>query len=401
MRKIHFVLPANNSSSQTRVMAEYANQLVQRGFDVTVSVPHFDFYDFVQWRLRYDRRRPSWPGESLIRWVRWLGVPFLKSLLIRRPWFGQSAHRVDPRIKINRYGHRPSARNMPDADVVMVFQPYLLPHLLALPASKGRVLGSVRLDYKAGTSDPDEAIAEWRKFCNSFYQTLNIPLFTVSRRSLESARAMGVEVEAVIPNGVNTEEFRDGGRRGLLDPVRVTLFTQDHPQKGRDFGCAVVESLRRSQELRGVLFCAAGGNVKPAQRPLFDKVYGYLTGEDYVRMFQETDIFIYPSLYEGFPAVPLEAMASGCALVTTLISGVEEYGVHGENCLTAQPKDVEGMARNVLSLIQDARLRDSLRGKGLQTARQFSWKAATGRLVEFIDSLEGAPARTTSLAHSA
>jgi len=401
MRRVHFVLAANNSSSQTRVVAEYANQLVRRGLDVTVSVPHFDFYDFVQWRLRIDRRRAGRPGEHLIRWMRWMGAPFLKSLLIRRPWVGQSAHRVDPRVRINRYGHRPSARNMPDADVVTAFQCYLLPALLALPAEKGRVVGSIRLDYRSGMSDPDEAVAEWRKFCNSFYQTLNIPLFAVSRRSLESARAMGVDVTAVIPNGVNTEEFRDGGRRGPQDPVRVTLFTQDHPQKGRDFGCAVVESLRRSQGPRGALFCAAGGNVKPAQRPLFDKVYGYLTGEDYVRMFQETDIFIYPSLYEGFPAVPLEAMASGCALATTLVSGVEEYGVHGENCLTAQPNDVEGMVRNVRSLIEDAGLRDSLREKGLQTARRFSWEAAADRLVGFMDSLEGAPARTTSLAHSA
>ncbi len=382
---LHFVLAANNSSSQTRVTAEYANELARRGFQVLISVPRFDFYDFIQWRLRYDWNKSLNRWARFSRWVRWFALPRLKSALIQLPWFGQSAHRLDPRVRVCRYGTRPTARNMPDADVVIAFQCYLLGHLSALPEPKGRVIGSVRLDYGAGTRDPDPMVAEWRRFCNEFYQRLKVPLFAVSRRSLESARAMGIDVETVIPNGINTEEFTDGGRRGARNPLRVTLFTQDHPQKGQDFGCAVVERLRKELgEDSRVLFTAAGGPVKERYRPLFHEIRGYLTGPDYVRMFRETDIFIYPSLYEGFPAVPLEAMACGCALVTTRVSGIEEYGLHGENCLMADPHDVETMVGNVRRLIEETAFRDQIREKGLATAKTFGWDKAADRLLYFL-----------------
>ena len=119
-------------------------------------------------------------------------------------------------------------------------------------------------------------------------------------------------------------------------------------------------------------------------------------------MFQQTDVFIYPSLYEGFPAVPLEAMACGCALATTLVSGVEEYAAHGENCMTAAPGDVEAMFRNVQSLILDTNLRDRVREGGLRAAGRYSWKAATDRLVEFLNGLEtGAAADHTQTAIAA
>jgi glycosyltransferase involved in cell wall biosynthesis len=173
----------------------------------------------------------------------------------------------------------------------------------------------------------------------------------------------------------------------------VTLFTHDHPQKGQDFGCAAV---RRVRELLGhpvthkdVRFFSAGGNVKPEHRALFDGHYGYLTGRNYVRMFQETDVFIFPSLYEGFPAVPLEAMASGCALVTTRVSGVEEYAVHGKNCMTCLPGEVERMAENILALIEDTALRDTLRENGLRVASNYSWESATDQLVAFLEEETG------------
>lgn len=384
--KIHFVLAANNSSSQTRVTVEYANQLVRRGQEVTVSVSRFDFFDFVLWHLAREGRKSRSRMGFFRQWVSWLALPWLRSLLVPRPWFGQKGHRLDPRVRVNRYGCVPRTGNMPEADVVVAFQCYLLPHLLYLHPSRGRVVGSIRLDYAAGAADPVEEVAEWREFCNSFYQRLNLPLFAVSRRALESAQRMGVTVDTVIQNGVNTEEFTDSGRRGTARPLQITLFTHDHPQKGREFGCAVIQKVRQQVKGRAeIQFCSAGGNVKPEHHSLFDRHYGYLTGAEYVRMFQETDIFIFPSQYEGFPAVPLEAMACGCALATTRVSGVVEYAQHGLNCMTAPPGDAARMTENVLELIRDARLRDSLRDAGVRTAASYSWSAAADKLAAFLE----------------
>ena len=390
MKRIHFVLAANNSSSQTRVTVEYANRLARRGYEVAISVPKFDFFDFVLWRLRRESAR----GESRLQlaqeWVSWLFLPALRSFLPPRPWVGQTDHPLHPSVQVRRYRFLPGSNNMPDADVTIAFQCYLLPHLLDLDPAKGRVVGSIRLDYGAGTADPVEEVAQWREFCNYFYKRLYVPLFSVSEKAKESARKMGILVEKVIQNGINIEEFRDGGRRGEQHPLRVTLFTHDHPQKGQDFGCAAIRRVReRLGHQADVRFFSAGGNVKPEYRALFDGHYGYLTGRNYVRMFQETDAFIFPSLYEGFPAVPLEAMASGCALVTTRVSGVEEYAVHGKNCMTCLPGEVEPMADNILALIGDSALRDTLRENGLRVAQNYSWESATDQLVAFLEEETG------------
>lgn len=397
MKRIHFVLAANNSSSQTRVTVEYANALARRGFDVAISVPHFDFFDFVLWRLNREKSLGRGRLHLCRQWFSWLILPAIRSLVLRRRWVGQTDHRLDPRIKVRRYAFRPGRGNMPDADVLIAFQCYLLPHLMYLHPSKGRVVGSIRLDYRAGTADPVEEVAEWREFCNAFYQRLNVPLFAVSRRAKESAAAMGISVETVIQNGINTEEFRDGGRRGAPRPLHVTLFTHDHPQKGQDFGCAALRRVReRLGEGAGVRFSSAGGSVKPEHRPLFDHHYGYLTGEAYVRMFQETDVFIFPSLYEGFPAVPLEAMACGCALAATLVSGVEEYAAHGKNAMLCLPGETDLLAENILALIGDVRLRDSLREEGIRTAESYSWEKATDRLLLFLEQGAGDDSQAVS-----
>ena len=389
MRTIHFILAANNLSSQTRVAVEFSNHLVEKGYEAVVSVPYFDFIDFVLWHLRRDDRQRRGRLSSLYRWGAWLYLPLLKSMLQRKPWVGPSGYRVDPRVRVNRFWTVPNAGNMPDADRIVASQCYLLPRLLRLPARKGKVVGSIRLDYQAGIEDSDPKVSQWRVFCNAFYQRLDVPLFAVSQRSRESAVALGIPVEEVIENGVNTEEFSDGGRRGPLEPVRVTLFGNDHPQKGQDFGCAVIRRLRSESFGKRILFCAAGGRVKPCYRDLFDVDYGYLTGKDYVRMFQETDIFLFPSLYEGFPAVPLEAMACGCALATTRVSGVEEYAAHGKNCMVCLPNDVETMAANVRTLILDVTLRDGLRENALSTVKRYSWDVATEKLIRFLENPDG------------
>jgi hypothetical protein len=117
---------------------------------------------------------------------------------------------------------------------------------------------------------------------------------------------------------------------------------------------------------------------------LFDHNYGYLHGEEYVKAIQESDIFVYPSLYDGFPAPPLEALACGSALVTTAVEGVTEYAVDGENCLLCKPGNAVMMRDNVIRLVHDATLRERLRSNGPKTAKAYSVERSARQLLEFL-----------------
>ena len=118
------------------------------------------------------------------------------------------------------------------------------------------------------------------------------------------------------------------------------------------------------------------------QRELTRTNYFHKTLPDALK---ESDIFIYPSLHDGFGAPPQQAMACGCALATTRIPGTEEYGVHEENCMMSTPNDVETMTNNVKRLIWNSELRDKIRDNGLKTMKKFSREISTNQLIRFFE----------------
>jgi len=134
-------------------------------------------------------------------------------------------------------------------------------------------------------------------------------------------------------------------------------------------------------------FCSLG-YVLPEHAALFDYNYGFLHGEAYVQALQQTDIFVYPSLYDGCPSPPLEALACGCATVTTMVGIVSQYAVDGENCLLCQPGDATELAQAVLRLLTDTALRERLYRSGPRTAEAFGIHRVTSQLLEFLVDLQ-------------
>jgi len=89
-------------------------------------------------------------------------------------------------------------------------------------------------------------------------------------------------------------------------------------------------------------------------------------------LFRCAGVFVYPSLSEGFGIPPLEAMTFGCPVITSNTSSLPE--VVGDAALLVDPYDSSALAAAIDEVLTDRSLASSLRRRGEDHVRQFTWQ---------------------------
>ena len=108
------------------------------------------------------------------------------------------------------------------------------------------------------------------------------------------------------------------------------------------------------------------------------RFFGFVPDDTLAVLYRLADVFVFPSLYEGFGLPPLEAMASGTPVVTSNVSSLPE--VAGDAALLVDPRDPEAIAGAIRMLLTDRTLREDLRERGLARAHAFSWETSIARV---------------------
>ncbi len=112
-----------------------------------------------------------------------------------------------------------------------------------------------------------------------------------------------------------------------------------------------------------------------------------LSYEELADLYASSDVVVCPSWYESFPLPPLEAMASGTAVITTP-NGTEDYCKDGFNCLIIPSRSPKRIVEAVNTLLSNKELQRQLIDNGLDTVKRYSWeKAARNRERMLIDIL--------------
>jgi glycosyltransferase involved in cell wall biosynthesis len=112
------------------------------------------------------------------------------------------------------------------------------------------------------------------------------------------------------------------------------------------------------------------------------KFLGYVPKEDLVCLYQGAEVFVYPSLYEGFGLPVLEAMASGCPVVTSSVSSLPE--VVNDAGILVDPNNIDDIALGIKKALAE---REILIKKGLTQAAKFSWGKTAKETLEIYKEL--------------
>jgi glycosyltransferase involved in cell wall biosynthesis len=101
------------------------------------------------------------------------------------------------------------------------------------------------------------------------------------------------------------------------------------------------------------------------------------------RLYSEAHVALCPAWHDAFPMYPMEAMACGCAVVSTGI-GVEDYAQHEHNALIVSARDSEAMADAIVRLHSDVALRTRLVDQALRDVKDFTWERSLDRMEELL-----------------
>ncbi len=112
---------------------------------------------------------------------------------------------------------------------------------------------------------------------------------------------------------------------------------------------------------------------------------GYVWDDDLVLLYNRAKAFVFPSHYEGFGIPVLEAMASGCPVITATGSALEEVG--GNAAKYVDPGSLEALAAAIEKILVNTRVSGQMTADGLLQAKRFSWRQTAEQTWKIFTSL--------------
>jgi glycosyltransferase involved in cell wall biosynthesis len=200
----------------------------------------------------------------------------------------------------------------------------------------------------------------------------------------------------VMPNGIDLERFDDLPREEMrvrlqtkADDRLIIFVGRFRPEKAVTYLIEALAVVRQKDQSARLVLVGEGpeeDNLRQLVRHLnlgdCIDFAGQISNEQVPQYMAAADIFVLPSLSEGFPNVVLEAMAVGLPVVASRVGGLPEIIEEGENGFLVEPKMPEQIADRVLLLLRNDGLRIRIARNNRAKAKGYSWEGVVNRLVE-------------------
>lgn len=221
---------------------------------------------------------------------------------------------------------------------------------------------------------------------------LSDAVITVSNSSASDISAVfGVDLQNihVIPHGIDFDNFDKPSEiseelKRKLDKPFILYLGNIEPRKNlvsllKAFTRTEVQSLGIDLVIAGKPAWDYSESLQLINQTPGVKHVGFVSDSDRRALMQHCELFVFPSLYEGFGFPVLEALASGATVLTSNRGSLAE--VSGPSIIL-EDCDPESISKGIVKAIQDQQLRDSCTREGKTWARQFSWDASVSSHID-------------------
>ena len=206
----------------------------------------------------------------------------------------------------------------------------------------------------------------------------------------ELQRLFGLPFEkiSVVPNAVNLTNYSgiekdyDFRRQYAMDNEKIILFSGRLVyEKGVQYLISAMPKIIQYYHDSKLIIAGKGGMIDELKRQveylgLSNKVYftGYLDNKNLCKMYKCADIAVFPSTYEPFGIVALEAMLAGVPVVVSDIGGLNEIVEHGVNGMKSYAGNPNSIADSILALMYDHQLSDKIIKNAKQKVKdRYNW----------------------------
>lgn len=387
--KINFILPACSLTGGPLAILEYANRLIERGHEVSITTPSNLF----------------WRGSHPFGWFDFKGKVYYKK-------YGK-IQRVILKTLVNyvikfllKLGGR-RAEKMQLFTLVIDFLSSLST-IARIPECDLNIATLWTTSYAAYLSNKGKPVYFMQHYEEVFYD--NEPVNILKRFAVRMSYALPVykvansswlqkQIEEKfgqhVPfsnNALDVKDFNPAEKQSEKDGI-IRVITYSRPESWKGFQDAAAAMKIIFEKYKGRIewnvFGALYKNIPPENELAPYKYHKGLPFKELAALYASSDIALCPSWYESFPLPPLEAMASGTATVTTSY-GTEDYAFHEQNALVVKPRDIAAMTEAIERLINDSELRKKLALEGRITAERFNWDSAVEKREKILlDIYEG------------
>lgn len=346
--KINILLPGNTThpSGGYKIVYEYCNKLVANGHIVTINYLYGPMFE----KLPISER------------LRKILIKIYSEAIGPGRWFT-----LDKKIKLKVLSN---PNKMENADIVIATAVRTADIVNELPKSCGKKVYFIQ-DFE-----------NWNRTDEEVYASYNLRMtnIVVAKWLKNIVDAHSKKPSHLVSNCINTEVFNDKGLERRKHSIVFHYRSADY--KGSKYAIEVIKMLE--EKYPDLKVDVISIEDAPDNLPKSCKFHHKLNAEEIAEINNTTQVFMCTSVEEGFGLPGLEAMACGCAVVSTSYRGVLEYAVDGENALLSPVRDVEAMVNNIVRLFEDEELREKISENGIKTGKERSLETSAQKFEKVL-----------------